>query len=666
MSTLSDRLRHLPGELRRAFPALLFDALVVLFSYAVAMLLRFAGPPPEHYLRLFLAAIGIVVVCYSVSLVLFGIYSRAWEYAGIFDLVALTEAVALSTLLTALADVLLFPQARPLPLSVIPTGGAITLLCLGLARLWPRVFQHWSGEQPSAAPRRVLIVGCGQTGQLLAREFLYHPAWNYQPVCFVDDDVRKRGTMIHGLRVVGTSDDIPAVVQRYAIDVVAIAIPSAPGTVVRRIVSLCEQTQAKIQIVPSLLEIMRGQASATGLREVTITDLLGREQVEVDFSLCSHAIAGKRVMVTGAAGSVGSELARQLLALAPAELVLLDNNESGLHDLGLELAAQPNGRCVRQVLADVTVEPRLERVFALHRPEVIFHAAAYKHLPILEEHPEEAVRVNIGGTYNLCRLAARYETERFVLVSTDKAVRPTSVYGASKRVCELLVQAMARRSRTVFCAVRFGNVIGSRGSVVPTFLKQIEAGGPVTITHPDSTRYFMTIPEAASLVIQAAAFARTGEVYMLDMGEQVRIQDLALKMLRLKGLRPGVDIQIEYVGLRPGEKLHEELTLESERTGPTRHPKIFLLTPAPAMPDFEGLLAGVQALLAEQLVESSERLTARLAALLTRAGPDEAQGLEISIAGAAQIADTQGGQAHAGLCGPGGRAVSAAGGPAGP
>ncbi|MER3406643.1 MAG: hypothetical protein C4289_16985, partial [Chloroflexota bacterium] len=209
---------------------------------------------------------------------------------------------------------------------------------------------------------------------------------------------------------------------------------------------------------------MRGQASATGLREVTITDLLGREQVEVDFSLCSHAIAGKRVMVTGAAGSVGSELARQLLALAPAELVLLDNNETGLHDLGLELAAQPNGRCVRQVLADVTVEPRLERVFALHRPEVIFHAAAYKHLPILEEHPEEAVRVNIGGTYNLCQLAARYDAERFVLVSTDKAVRPTSVYGASKRVCELLVQAMARRSRTVFCAVRFGNVIGSRGS----------------------------------------------------------------------------------------------------------------------------------------------------------------------------------------------------------
>jgi FlaA1/EpsC-like NDP-sugar epimerase len=647
MGTLSDRIRHLPGELRRAFPAVLFDALVVLVSYAVAMLLRFAGPPPEHYLRLFLAAIGIVVVCYSVSFILFGIYSRAWEYAGIFDLVALTEAVALSTLLTALADVLFFPQARPLPLSVIPTGGAITLLCLGLVRLWPRLFQHWSGARP-AAPRRVLIVGCGQTGQLLAREFLYHRAWNYQPVCFVDDDARKRGTMIHGLRVVGAIEDIPAVVQRYAIDVVAIAIPSAPGTVVRRIVSLCEQTQAKIQIVPSLLEIMRGQASATGLREVTITDLLGREQVEVDFSLCSHAIAGKRVMVTGAAGSVGSELARQLLALAPAELILLDNNESGLYDLGLELAAQANGQCVRQVLADVTVEARLERVFALYRPEVIFHAAAYKHLPILEEHPDEAVRVNIGGTYNLCRLAARHGAGRFVLVSTDKAVRPTSVYGASKRICELLVQAMAQRSSTVFCAVRFGNVIGSRGSVVPTFLKQIEAGGPVTITHPDSTRYFMTIPEAVSLVIQAAAFARTGEVYMLDMGEQVRIQDLALKMLRLKGLRPGIDIQIEYVGLRPGEKLHEELTLESERVGPTRHPKIFLLTPSAAAPDFDRLLAAVQALLAAQPHESGEQLTARLAAILTQAGPDEARGLEALAAGTAQAAATGPGRDAAG------------------
>lgn len=564
-------------RIRRYALLLALDAVVILSSFYVAFLLRFDGRIPRYYMDNLTVGSLLIVAIFLALNVYFGVHRTIWKYGGLQDALALGQATLFSTLLLGVADVFLFPVQHPIPVSAIPTGGLIVFLALGILRLMPRWKARLVSQSPSAGASRVLIIGCGNAGQLLARELLQNRPWPYRLIGFVDDDPSKLGMKLHRMPILGTRKDIPAIVAEQGIDLIAIAIPSAPSSVIRELVSICQETPAKIRIVPGVPELMSSNDYSTLLREVTLDDLLGREPAEIDFSLCSEYVKDKVILVTGAAGSIGSELCRQLSALGPALLLAVDNNESALFDLNLELLSLCKETAVKACIGDVRHEDKLEELFSKYTPQAVFHAAAYKHVPLMEEHPDEAVQTNVVGTLNLCAAADRHGAERFVFISTDKAVNPSSVMGASKRLGEMLVSSFGNESKTIFCAVRFGNVIGSRGSVVPTFLRQIESGGPVTVTHPEVSRFFMTIPEAASLVVQAAAFAKPGAIFMLDMGEEIKIAELAEKMIRLKGLRVGRDVEIDYTGLRPGEKLHEELVGPGESLLRTAHAKLFLV-----------------------------------------------------------------------------------------
>jgi FlaA1/EpsC-like NDP-sugar epimerase len=568
------------------------DALIVFACYLGALLLRFDGQVPSESRFAFQTVGAFIVLCYLAANYLFGIYRTAWRYGGLADVVSLAEASTIATLVLFLLNLLQHP--RNIPLSVIVVGGALSFLVMGFFKLSPRLITRQWGGWASTTGKRMLIVGAGNTGELVARQFLQHPSWGYRPICFVDDNPTKRRVRIHRLRVAGGTEDIERVVRDYQIEMVALAIPSAPRAVMRRLVTACQNISVPVRAVPGLPEMVRDGVGVAHLRELTVEDLLGRDTVDVDFAACRTSLQDRSILITGAAGSIGSELARQVVSFEPAALHLLDNNESGLHDLQQELiAVAPN--CVLRIwIADVSDAQRLGQVFEVAAPQVVFHAAAYKHVHLMEEFPEEAYRVNVTGTYNLCRSCELYRTEKMVFISTDKAVNPSSVMGATKRIGELLMLAMAKRNTAIFCAVRFGNVIGSRGSAIPTFWSQIARGGPVTVTDPEVTRYFLTIPEAVSLVIQAAAFAHTGEIYMLDMGEEVRILELAEKMIRMRGLVPREEIEIVFTGLRPGEKLREELSGRGERVLPTRHPKV-LLTESEPLDEGDALLATVAA-----------------------------------------------------------------------
>jgi FlaA1/EpsC-like NDP-sugar epimerase len=428
----------------------------------------------------------------------------------------------------------------------------------------------------SETPSRVLVAGAGDAGELLVADVQRRYASRYEVVGFVDDDGRKLGGHIHGVRVLGQIADLPRVVAEQQATQILIAIPTANGAQMRRIVGLCKQTGAKFKTIPGLADLVDGEVGVSQLRPVAIEDLLGRDPVEQDMELISREMKGRAVLVTGAGGSIGSELCRQLARFEPSVIVLVERAENALFHVHRELAARfPNVR-FEPCVADIAEARRMETVFAAHRPSVVFHAAAHKHVPMMEWNPIEAVTNNVFGTRALADLADRHGVERFVMISTDKAVNPTSVMGASKRVAEMYVQALSQRSKTRFVTVRFGNVLGSNGSVIPIFQEQIAKGGPVTVTHPDMRRYFMTIPEASQLVLQAGSMGNGGEIFFLDMGEPVRIADLARDLITLSGLRPGVDVEIRFTGLRPGEKLFEELSVTAEHAEATRHPKIFV------------------------------------------------------------------------------------------
>ncbi|GBD22534.1 UDP-N-acetyl-alpha-D-glucosamine C6 dehydratase [bacterium HR29] len=562
--------RSFGNEPLHAAAAVLLDVLVLAAAYAVALLLRFDGNVPRESAAFTAKVFPAIALLYVAANAAFGVYRTVWAYGSLGDVVNLFRPVAAVTLLIFVANA--WVHERDLPLSVVLTAGALTFPGMAVVKMRTRLVAHlpWG----DVASRRLLIVGAGETGQLLARELQNRPASNYQPIGFLDNDPKKLNTRIHGLRVLGTDADLERIVREYDVDMVAIATPGAPGSAIRRIVAACQRVNVPVRIVPSVDHwVLGGRGDA--LRELTLDDLLGREPVEVDVQRCAASVRDKSVLVTGAAGSIGSELCRQLLAFQPRELHLLDNNESGLYDLSLELAPLAPQTALRLWVGDIADVPTVERVFREARPQVVYHAAALKHVPLMEEHPDQAFRVNVFGTLAVARAARAAGAERFVLISTDKAVRPASVMGATKRIAELIVAAFARTAdRTSFVAVRFGNVMGSRGSVVPTFLRQIERGGPVTVMHPDMMRYFITIPEAVSLVIQAGAFGGRGSVYMLDMGEEVSILELAERMIRLRGLQPGEDIQVVFTGPRPGEKLREELVADFERLEPTDHPKV--------------------------------------------------------------------------------------------
>lgn len=553
--------------------AIVLDVAVVFAAYVAALLLRFDGHIPHANGEFAIKVVPFVALGYVVANWIFGAYRTMWAYGSLGDILALFRPVLVVTLIVFGTN--MWVQDRDLPLSVTLIAGALIFPGMAVVKMRTRLLMRmpWA----AAASHRLLIVGAGHTGQLLARELQNSPNLNYQPIGFVDDDQRKQRSRIHGLRVFGTLSEIEAVCRREDVEVVAIAIPRAPGHIVRDIVAACQRQNVPVRMVPGVDNWVLGRAHDT-LRDITLDDLLGREPVQVDYNACSQSVKDNVVLVTGAAGSIGSELSRQALAFRPRELHLVDNNESGLYDLSLELTGISPETTVKLWVANVVDEQRVETVFNKVRPDLVYHAAALKHVPLMEEHPDEAFRVNVLGTLNVARAARKYGTGMFVLISTDKAVRPSSIMGATKRIAELLVMALARESDTTnYAAVRFGNVMGSRGSVVPTFMRQIERGGPVTVMHPDMQRYFISIPEAVSLVIQAGTFGGQGNVFMLDMGEEINILELAERMIRLRGLRPGDDIEVVFTGPRPGEKLREELVADFEQMERTEHPKVMRL-----------------------------------------------------------------------------------------
>ena len=567
--------RLFAGDPLHVVAAVLLDVIVVTAAYWTALLLRFEGSVPQASIDTALIVVPVVAIGFVAANTGFGIYRTVWAYGGIGDILTLLRPVVLVTVVVFMVDAL--PDQRDIPLSVVLIGGILIFPAMAMLKMRTRLIARvpWS----ASASRRLLIIGAGREGQLLARELHDHPDLNYQPVGFIDIDGGAPHRRIQGLRVFAGLSEIEETIRNRGVDVAAIAMPRARGNDVREIVAACQRLGVPVRIVPGVDALMDGSHSSDHLRDITLDDLLGREPVEVDFALCSASVHGRTALVTGAAGSIGSELCRQVLTFEPSELHMVDNNESGLHDLCLELAEISPDTVIKAWVANIADQPRVDAIFETARPDVVYHAAALKHVPLMEDHPGEAFRVNVLGTMHVVQAARMYDVGTFVLISTDKSVRPSNVYGATKRISELLVQAHSARSEsTQFVAVRFGNVMGSRGSAPEMFMRQAERGGPVTVTHPDMLRYYISIPEAVALVIQAGSFGGHGDIYMLEMGEEINMLELAERTIRLRGLRPGDDIEVVITGPRPGEKLSEELVADFENTQPTDHAKIMRLS----------------------------------------------------------------------------------------
>ena len=558
--------------------AVVSNLCVITAAYLLAFALRFDLSIPRGFLPHMFAALPLVLVCKLVTFWCCHLFEGSWRHVSVRDFEDIVRANVFGSVLFLVAMVFLrgltgFPRA------VFVVDLLLCTVMVGGIRLAIRM-RHERRERGNV--RRVeslaLIVGAGSAGLRLLKDIESRRMSRVAVVGFVDDDPGKVGLRVYGVPVLGRVADLPALVAAHDIGEVLIAMPSASGAALRRVVQACAEANVRHRVLPALGELVEGRVTYTQMREVKVDDLLARDPVHLDLARVRSLIGGRRVLVTGAAGSIGSELCRQVAAQGPSQLVLYDRHENGVYLLEMELRARFPEVAATPVLGDVLLEDQLAAVFGAHRPEIVFHAAAYKHVPMAEQNVIEAVRKNVLGTRNVAEAAIAYGATEFVLVSTDKAVRPTSVMGATKRAAELIVQEL-QNGGCRFVAVRFGNVLGSSGSVVPLFREQIARGGPVTVTHPDVTRYFMTIPEATQLILEAAAIGNGGEIFVLEMGEPVRIVDLARQMIRLSGFEPDTDIAIEFTGLRPGEKLHEELVAEGEEVDTTYHDRIKVLRP---------------------------------------------------------------------------------------
>jgi len=505
-----------------------------------------------------------------------------------------------------------FLRVAGYPRSVFIIDWALVILLTGGLRFALRALKETTPLFKPAG-KRLLIVGAGDAGDMLLREIKKNKSLEYNPVGFVDDDPNKAGVKIHGVPVLGRAQDIPKLISSRGVEEIIIAIPSATGSQMRRIFGYCRESKAKFMTIPPLKEIIGGEVHFNQVREVRMEDLLGREPVNLDMELIRQYLGGKTVLITGAGGSIGSELCRQVASFHPAKVIPLDRAENSLFYIQLELRERFPDLDLHPLICDINNEEKLQAIMDEFRPQVIFHSAAYKHVPLMEDHPEEAVLNNIIGTKRIVQASHQAGAEKFVMISTDKAVRPSSVMGASKRVAELWVQGFSRLSKTQFVTVRFGNVLGSQGSVVPIFRHQIAQGGPLTITHPEVTRYFMTLSEAAQLVMQAGALGQGGDILLLDMGEPIRIVDLARDMVSLSGLDPDRDIEFSFCGLRKGEKLHEELFVEGEGVQPTSHAKILVAQPVyydwqRLESDVERLRALAQGMKRDEIIEKLQEM----------------------------------------------------------
>jgi len=590
---------------------LVADLALLLLALILSYFLRFDTFTAWDYFQRWWPVAPALLVIYPLAFYLFGLYRRMWQYAGSRELLAVVVASSVATLALA---VIVYGVMRPLrvisgfsrPMLVI--DWLLNILFLGGVRFsfkiaWDMVADRKGRIGQGGAPRRVLVVGAGDAGAMIVREMHNNPAINMLPVGFVDDDERKIGNYIHGVKVYGSRKDIPELARRLHVDEALIAMPTAPGKAIREIVGICESAGLRFRTLPGLFELLNGKVWLSQIRDVQLEDLLRREPTSINLEEIAGFISGATILVTGAGGSIGSELCRQIARFRPARLLLLGHGENSIYNIEQELSRKFPSLARDVIIADIRDANKMLAILRRYRPQIVFHSAAHKHVPLMEQNVDEAITNNVLGTRNVVRAALAADVQRFVLISTDKAVRPTSIMGATKRIAEMIVQDAAMRSGRAFVAVRFGNVLGSRGSVVPLFREQIAAGGPITITHPEMTRFFMTIPEAVQLVIQAASLATPGQIYALDMGDPVRIVDLARDLVELSGLKLGRDIEIVYTGLRPGEKLHEELFTREEQRTATVYDKIFIAQSAPV--DGERLYRMID-LLAEHAAQMDE------------------------------------------------------------
>ena len=559
---------------QRKLLIVLVQSFLVIATYYTAFGLRLDFSLDTSEKRVFLLSLPCVLLIKLVVFRAFGLLRGWWRYVGMSDLADIAKASIASAMSLYVAFwVGLWPRAG-YPRSVILIDMVLTIFFIGGARFAVRAYSET--VQTCVARKETLIVGAGVAGSTIVRELKQNPNLDYKPIGFVDDDVTKLGIKIHGKRVLGTTSDIDRLVTAHDVKCVLIAIPSAHGKTIDQIIGKCPQSRVEFKILNGIGKRIHGESRIHQIRQLRLEDLLGREPVRLDLSNIEHKLQGESVLITGAGGSIGSELARQVAQFSPANLVLFERSENDLFRLCCELRQKFPALNYAAVVGDILDVSLLREVFAAHRPHSVFHAAAYKHVPMMETNCFQAVTNNVFGTYNVALVARQFQVEDFVMISTDKAVKPTNIMGVTKRVSELIILGL-QHQRTRFVAVRFGNVLGSNGSVLPIFEEQMRHGGPLTVTHPEAKRYFMLIPEAVQLVLQASTMGRGGEIFILDMGEDVKIDDLARNMIRLAGLEPGTDVNIVYTGLRPGEKLVEELRLQGEGLTVTSHEKIRVL-----------------------------------------------------------------------------------------
>ena len=599
-------------RLRSQATAFAHDLVMVPAAWLGAFWLRFnLESVPSELWRLAVLYLPVVWVVQGVTFWYFGLYRGIWRFASVPDLIRIIKAVTFGV---SIAGALIFGLTRleGVPRSVFVLDAVLLIGLLG----GPRLVYRWLKDRHLyiARGKRALIVGAGSGGEILVRDMLRDATSPYRPVALVDDDSNKHGRDLHGLPVEGPCDAIPALAKEYGAELVLVAIPSAGSRELRRIVEVCERAGLAVRTLPPFHDLVSGNVGVKELRNVTIDDLLGREKVTLDWNAITGGLTGESILVTGGGGSIGSELCRQLARIKPAKLIVFERSEFGLYKIDLELRRQFPELVLESVLGDVSDRIGVDTVMREHRPSVVFHAAAYKHVPLLEHQARPAVLNNVLGTQVVADSADVHGAKTFVLISSDKAVNPANVMGATKRVAEIYCQHLAQFSKTRFVTVRFGNVLGSDGSVIPLFQEQIASGGPVTVTHPDITRYFMTIPEASQLILEAATVGKGGEIFVLDMGEPVKISYLAEQLILLSGKRPGDDIEIVYTGLRPGEKLYEELFHSSEQFRPTAHSKLMLASSRSI--DSAALELGLVALRGSVQLGSEEQIRVALLALV--------------------------------------------------
>ncbi len=565
---------------RRKLVLVIVDIALINFSFLLSFYFRYISDVPQGYIKTYGENFIIITLIFTLSFYLFKMYDSLWKYAGTDEFLLITAACFSGGIATVAYNRI---YGGFIPDNIIVLSTIIITLTVVTSRLTFRTYRRMtkileirhSGKGPN-----VMIVGAGSGGCMVLDELLTSKEIDVTPVCFVDDDKKKLGMTISSVKVLGNRHDIPKLVKENNIEMIIIAIPTISKQDRTDIVNICKNTGCKLKIVPGMYELINGDVNVKEIRDVNIEDLLGRDPVVLEDEGIKEYLQGKVVMISGGGGSIGSEISRQVMKYSPRRLIIFDNYENNAYDLQNEIKRIYPNADLKLVIGSVRDRNRLEKVFKEYKPEVVFHAAAHKHVPLMEESPCEAIMNNVCGTLNLAETADKFQVKRFVMLSTDKAVNPTNVMGATKRICEMIIQAMDAKSKTKYVAVRFGNVLGSNGSVIPLFNKQISEGGPVTVTDKNITRFFMTIPEAAQLVLQAGAFAEGGEIFILDMGKPVRIYDLAKDLIRLSGFVPGEDIKIEITGLRPGEKLYEEVLMDEEGIKKTAHNKIFVAKPA--------------------------------------------------------------------------------------